>query len=180
MYNINKLKKNLPYDIEELNLKLLDYGDIGWYTDVVKQPFFNEFIDNKFINISEDSIRFKLTNLAMAYKLNMKIAGEARLILRIGDEKIGGCTIFEKPDNLIEVGYWILPTYQNKGYAKKLISHIKDLIFKLNKIDKIDLIIREDNLKSIIIAEKSGYTKVSEFKGKYKNNIIYELRCNNE
>lgn len=175
MYKINELKKLLPFNIDNIKLELLTYSDIDWYIEIVKQDFFNKYIDNRFTDTSKEYLRFKLFNLAMSYKTGVKVQGEARLIIKdaVTNERIGGCTLFEVEDNTIEIGYWIIPAFQNKGIAKKLIYNIKDLVFRLSKIDTIKLTIREDNIVSIIIAEKCGYKKMGDFLGKYKKNLVY-------
>lgn len=178
MYNIGSLKRQLPFIIDNIEIRLLEYKDIDWYITTSKQDFFNEFIDNKFTDTPYEVLKFRLTNLVMSYRTGVKVQGEARLILidtNSGD-KIGGCTLFEKDKNCIEVGYWIIPAYQGKGNAKKLIYNIDKLLFKLNNINVINLTIREDNDKSLIIAEKCGFKAVDKINGKYKTNIVYELR----
>ena len=178
MYNIGKLKKQMPFLIDNLEIRLLDYKDIDWYINTAKQDFFNEFIDNKFTDTPYEVLKFRLTNLVMSYRTGVKVQGEARLVIidsQTGN-KIGGCTLFEKDNHTIEVGYWIVPAYQGKGNAKKLIYNIDKLIFNLKNIDTINLTIREDNNKSLIIADKCGYKNIGSIKGKYKNNIIYELK----
>lgn len=178
MYNIINLKKKLPFKLDRIYLDILTYKDIDWYIDTLKKDFFNEFIDYKFTSVSDAELRFKVTNLAMAYKLNMKVPGEARLIIKDKktDEYLGGCTIYETDNNSVDIGYWILPAYQGKGYAKELMNHISELVLGLKNISNIRLVIREDNIKSLMVAEKCGFTKTGSFKGKYKENIIYEAR----
>lgn len=178
MYNIANLKKILPITYNRLDLELLSYKDLDWYIDALKSSFFNEYIDYKFLDVSDSELRFKLTNLALSYKLSMQIQGECRFILvdKLTNQKIGGCTLFETDKSSIEVGYWVLPAYQNKGYAKELMNNIKETLFKLKNINIIRLVIREDNIKSIMIAEKSGFKRINSFLGKYKENLVYEVR----
>lgn len=178
MHNIVNLKKILPLKLDRTQLDLLTYKDIDWYINTIKTPFFNEYIDYKFLDVTDTELKFKLTNLAMSYSLNMRISGEARLILRdkVSGDKIGGCTLFESDNTSLEIGYWILPAYQNKGYAKELMSNIIEQLFKLKNIKVIRLVIREDNFKSIMLAEKCGFSKSGSFIGKYKENLVYEVR----
>lgn len=176
MYRIVELKRYLPYYIDGLKLRLITKYDIDRYLENFTLDYMNEFIDTKVHKDKIDVLKFFLNKLIFSYKCNSRVQGEARLILENNNnEMVAGITLYEKGDNSIELGYWVLPTYQNKGIAKKLVSETISIIKKLSNIKFIILEIREDNTYSHKVAKDNNF-KLSEIRdGLYKKNYIYIL-----
>lgn len=178
MYNIIKLKEQLPYKYKSYTLNLIDYCDIDMYLENFTKDYMNEFIDLKVNkNSNLDSLKLKLKKLVFSYNSNSKVNGEARLILKdnISNEMVAGVTIYENGDNKVSLGYWVLPTYQNKGIAKELIGQTINIVKKLDNISSIELEIREDNKASHKVADSNNFILYNAIKGLYKINYIYKL-----
>lgn len=179
MYCIKELKKQLPSVIDDkYKLRLLDYGDIDWYIDFFLTDYFKKYQDDR---ISEDdrvSIKVGLTNTVAAYRVGLKQSGAMRLVLEDLDTEncVGGCTIYERENNSLELGYWILPAYSGKGLAKKLVKQATGIVKELDNFSEVYVEIRCDNIASICVAEECGYKLLREIDGKYTKNLIYNIR----
>lgn len=68
----------------------------------------------------------------------------------------------------IEVGYWLLPEFWNKGYATEGTKACIEWAFNHLSIDKIVGVTHPDNLASQHVLEKSGlkFIQMSEYRGK--------------
>lgn len=180
MVNIVNLKNILPITYGDKVLRLMSLYDIQWYTDNCRKEYYEHYMDFKF---SSDITRDKLENifnkLAVEYICNTQSNNEARLVLCIDSEIIGGVTIYEKCNDILELGYFVIPEYSSKGIGYAMLNELITKIKTSNiPYSKIIFTIREDNIASIKLAEKLGFSKTRIYKGKYKNNIEYVLERN--
>ncbi|SOC23383.1 ribosomal-protein-alanine N-acetyltransferase [Ureibacillus xyleni] len=79
------------------------------------------------------------------------------LVINKEDNTIIGDIGFKgKPDseNTIEVGYGMIPSAQNKGYATEAVSEIIKWAFSFENVEKIVAECFNDNLASIRVLEK--------------------------
>lgn len=80
------------------------------------------------------------------------------LVISKEDNTILGDIGFKgKPDseNIVEVGYGIVPSAQNKGYATEAVSEIIKWAFTFKNVEKIVAECRIDNVGSIRVLEKN-------------------------
>lgn len=178
MRRIKEVKELTPFVGEKITLRILSMQDIDWYANSIYTDSYNKYMDNKLTKLDFNKIKFLLSNLVVGYTMNCKAAGECRLVI-IDNEtlnKIGGITIFESGKNEVSIGYWILPAYQGKGYAQHSVNIIKELVFKLSNINMIKLEIQNENIASRMVAIKTGFKHISTYKGKYTENLVFELR----
>ena len=54
------------------------------------------------------------------------------------------------------IGYWVRESCQNRGYATEAVSLIKQYGFDVLKLNRLEILVLEDNLPSRAVAEKSG------------------------
>nr|WP_263323296.1 GNAT family N-acetyltransferase [Neobacillus sp. Marseille-Q6967] len=75
-----------------------------------------------------------------------------------------------KPDEgkTVEVGYGIIPSAQNKGFATEAVKGLIDWAFSTGEVEKVMAECLEDNVPSIKVLKKLGMHKKSA-----KNGIIY-------
>ncbi len=59
-------------------------------------------------------------------------------------------------DKIIELGYFILQSEQNKGYASEVAKACKEYAFSALNAEEVYSIIREDNIPSQKVAQKNG------------------------
>lgn len=178
MRRIREVKKLVPLVGDRVKLRLMSTNDIDWYANAIYSDDYNKYMDNKINNMSFMKVKFLLNNLAMSYGAGCKVDGECRLIIEdsITNEKIGGVSLFETDRDEISLGYWILPTYKNKGYAQCSINLVKDLVFRLSNVNVIKIEIQSANISSIMVALKTGFNMTGRSHGKFMENIEFELR----
>lgn len=82
------------------------------------------------------------------------------------EEIIGQVTAQENGDDLTirDVGWYIDPNYQGKGYATEASKAMVDYMFKEVEIEKISSSAVKENIGSCKIFEKLGFKKISEKK----------------
>lgn len=80
------------------------------------------------------------------------------------EEVIGQVTAQENGEDISvrDVGWFIEPKYQSKGYATEAAKAIIDYMFKEVEIDKIDSSAVKENIGSCRIFEKLGFVKTGE------------------
>lgn len=178
MKRIREVKKLVPFVNDRIRLRLLSMEDIDWYANAIYSDNYNRFMDNKVNKLDFAKVKMLLSNLALSYSIGCKVSGECRLIIEDvnTNEKIGGISLFEIEKDSIALGYWILPAYQNKGYAQCSINLIKDLVFSLSKIESIILEIQSANISSMMVAYKTGFNHIDTSQGKVMENMKFELR----
>ncbi|MGN4424269.1 GNAT family N-acetyltransferase [Bacillus cereus group sp. MYBK30-1] len=67
----------------------------------------------------------------------------------------------------IEIGYWLLPKYWRKGYAKEAAAAFRDYGFQALQMNKLISLINPNHPASIFVARKTGlsYEKTTAFHG---------------
>jgi ribosomal-protein-alanine N-acetyltransferase len=84
----------------------------------------------------------------------------------------------EAETNRAEIGYEMLPSYQGKGYMQEAIIPVIEYGFKGMGLDSISAIIHKDNQKSIVLAERNGFTLDESIKVEDGPDLgCYILRC---
>ena len=94
-----------------------------------------------------------------------------RLIVHEADRTLIGDTGFIAPPDkagAVELGYSIIPSYQDKGYATEAARAIVDWAFTQPGITKVTAECLSDNLASIRVLEKLGMRRVKEEDGMLK------------
>ncbi len=76
-------------------------------------------------------------------------------------ELIGGCGFWDGEMGETEIGYWIFPAFQRRGYAKEAVQAVLAYARYLGKIP-IYAQIREENLPSRKLAEKVQFILLPE------------------
>lgn len=77
----------------------------------------------------------------------------------------------------LELGYSLCSKYWNKGLATEALSEVLDYIFSECDIDVIEAIIPDENIGSIVVAQKCGLLLEARLKNRYKdkNNIVQDM-----
>lgn len=76
----------------------------------------------------------------------------------------------------IEIGYWLLPAYWRKGYAKEAAVAFRDYGFQALRLKKLISLINPDHPASIFVARKTGlsYEQTASFHG--KDVLVYAIK----
>lgn len=92
-----------------------------------------------------------------------------------------GLNNYRSHHRCIEIGYWLLPAFQGKGYAAECVKIICEYAFAQLDVHRIEAIIEGGNDASIKLLDKLGFTcegthKETEIKnGKYIDLTYYAL-----
>ncbi|WP_319003535.1 GNAT family N-acetyltransferase [Bacillus shivajii] len=87
---------------------------------------------------------------------------------------IGDIGFKGKPNssNTIEVGYGIIPSVQNKGYATEAVKEIINWAFSFSNVKKVVAECEYDNIASIKVLEKLHMTRTESV----NNMLKWELK----
>ena len=86
-------------------------------------------------------------------------AHEFGIFNRRGDY-IGGCGLnqFSTVNKLCNLGYWVRQSCQRTGAATSAVHALRDLGFLNLKLERIEIVVAEDNIASLGVARKTGAT----------------------
>jgi ribosomal-protein-alanine N-acetyltransferase len=89
-----------------------------------------------------------------------------------------GLNNYRKQHRCIEIGYWLLPSAQGKGYASELVKEICSYAFTQLDVHRIEAIVEGGNDSSIKLLEKLGFScegthKECEIKNGHYINLTY-------
>jgi ribosomal-protein-serine acetyltransferase len=102
----------------------------------------------------------------------------------IEEEKIIGLVELFNIDKLLNaayIGYWIGEKYQGKGYVTKAVKDLLKIGFTELNLNKIEIKVVEENIKSRNIPEKLGFINTGVIRdsgllhGKYVSHVLYSL-----
>ena len=109
-------------------------------------------------------VQWILRELSISFLLNSK--NEIHFVIMASSNIIGHISLSKRKDQWLETQIVIgEKDYWNQGYSSRAI---KNLISKIDRLTKIYLEVRPDNLRAIKAYEKSGFKKVKLIK--YPNN----------
>lgn len=99
------------------------------------------------------------------------------------DKLIGiiGYPNFKPESHRAEVGYVLNHEYQRKGIMYEALRAVLDYGFNVMQLHSIEAIIRTDNMASIQLIEKAGFTREALFRdyvyhnGRYWDEYVYSL-----
>ncbi|WP_102401783.1 GNAT family N-acetyltransferase [Haloimpatiens massiliensis] len=87
----------------------------------------------------------------------------------------------DKSRGAVSIGYWLGQEYQGKGIMTKALKVFLDYGFKEMELNKIEITIAEENLKSRALPKKYGFTEEGIIRDaewlndRYVNHILYGL-----
>ncbi len=62
-------------------------------------------------------------------------------------------------DGVVEIGYGINPSYQNRGYATEMVTALTQWALAQTAVDRVTAECRRDNVGSIRVLEKAGFER---------------------
>lgn len=65
-----------------------------------------------------------------------------------------------------EIGYDLLPAFQGKGFMQEAIKEVLRHGFEKLKLEKVVAEPRRDNIRSVMLLERSGFTRCRRYEGK--------------
>jgi len=96
----------------------------------------------------------------------------------ISEDQFAGMIALHRIDKMnkrAEIGYWISHDHQRKKLISKVINPFLSYVFSNYPINRIDLIVAVENIKSISVAERAGFIKEGMLKEYFIiNEICYD------
>lgn len=179
MLSIEQFREYLPIKFRDnLQIDLVTMELLDEYIEILRTPYYENYLDFKFSDIDKYELTTLMKQQISNNLQNKKTLNEWRLLITNvkTNEIIGGCTIFLVPySKNVEMAYFILPKYTKNGLCKHMLKILIDILYKNKDVDNIELIIREDNISSIKVAESLNFKLINTEIGKYKLNYIYSL-----
>jgi len=157
------MTKYKTFETERLIIKPTSERDAEFIYELLNTPKWIQYIGERNI---------KTIDIANEYILNKMIPQLERLgysnytMIRKSDNvKIGTCGLYDR-DGLegIDIGFALLPEYENKGYAFESTDKLKDAAFDEFKLSEINAITTKDNISSKKLLEKLGLKQIGTTK----------------
>ncbi|MBN2676213.1 MAG: GNAT family N-acetyltransferase [Alphaproteobacteria bacterium] len=126
----------------------------------------------------EDSFLFLLEN-----KKKREAGTKLDFAIFFKKEYLGNVGIFRlsEKDRSGEIGYWLKKSATGKGFMQEAVKLIENEFFSGDALNRIQLVIDEDNIGSSKVAQKCGYEldgiirekSFSETRNQFENMMIY-------
>jgi len=170
--------KNL--ETERLLLRRLSKDDVNEIMELRGNPETMKFIPRPLITNEEEALaHFQVIDDAIEKNQGINWAitlkGNSKLIGIIGHYRI-------QPENhRSEIGYMILPNYNNQGIVTEAIKVVLEYGFDDLQMHSIEAIIDPDNIASERVLQKNGFVKEAHilenelYDSKFWDTVIYSL-----
>lgn len=79
--------------------------------------------------------------------------------------------------NRCEIGYNLLPEYWGKGYATEVTSFFVKNAFEVQKFERIEALVIQENIASCRVLEKNGFILEGVLRNFNKNGNMYRNVC---
>lgn len=149
--------KNFPeLTTERLILRELAPADSAEIHKLRSNPDVNKYLDRTPSNNIKEAEAF-IDKIAETVKNNQGIYW---VITMKGDNKLIGTICFwnfDMENNIVEMGYELLPEFQGKGIMTEAIKRVIDFGFQDMGAKAIAAVPSVDNIRSIVLLEKSNF-----------------------
>ena len=168
-------------ETKKLVLRRFNYDDLQDIYKMRSNPKMIEFTDSKLDESLEETKSY-------IEKMNKGIDENKWIICAIEHKKskkvVGSISIWNINLELRsgELGYGIVPEYQNKGLMKEALLSIVDYAFNTMKLKTIEAYTEENNISSIKLLESCKFTEIKRvqeegyYSSRIYNMIVYEMK----
>ncbi|MFX0024981.1 MAG: GNAT family N-acetyltransferase [Candidatus Hermodarchaeota archaeon] len=135
-----------------INLRVIEKEDIPFYSDLINNPYFGRYI--RLIQISNDQLQKRFSEFGDGLQIF--------IIEKKDSTKIGAILNFivkAYPYELLEIGFFLIPSERKKGYTSEAVNLLVDYLFLSKEIVRIQAITDERNFAAQRVLEKTGFTK---------------------
>jgi ribosomal-protein-serine acetyltransferase len=167
--------------------KRIDCGDFELVkpevTFAVAQEFFDVVVKNKdFLSQwLEWPAYYKQPEDAFRYLEMIKGEGEPSYLIFTDGKIVGGHGFVDFNDRykIAELGYWLAPQYNGHGLVTRGIYYLEDFAFGKMGMNRLQIKVDTENLKSQAVAVRAGYKKEGVLRhgyvlyGKPRDVIVY-------
>ena len=155
--------------------KRIDCGDFELVkpeaTFEVAQEFFNLVMDNKkFLSeFLEWTDYYSKPEDAFKYLTSISGINEPSYLIMVDGKIAGGHGFvdFNERFKTAEIGYWLSPDFGGRGYVTRGIKFIEDFAFGKCGMNRVQIRVDVNNLKSQAVAVRAGYKKEGVLRQSY-------------
>ncbi len=163
-------------ETKNLLLRKMTYEDTHDIFQMRKDPRMIEFTDSKLDESPEETKSYiekmnkgvdegKWIIWAIEHKQSKKVIGSISIWNFNIEQKCG------------ELGYGIIPDYENRGFMKEALLSIVDYAFHVMHFSGLEAYTEEKNIRSIKLLESCGFTEVNRVddEGYYSDRIYHMI-----
>jgi len=167
-------------ETERLRLREFNSTDGEMIFELLNSPGWLKYIGTRSIETTDDAINYIETKLRKGYKESG--FGFYLVELKSTGEKIGMSGLVKRDglDN-VDVGFALLPQYENKGYAYESTAAVMKFAKEQLKLSKLAAITVPYNTPSIKLLEKLGmkFDKKINIPGDPEDLLLFEIELEN-
>ena len=157
-------------ETKRLRIELLDKSDAGFMLELVNTPNWKKYIGDLRIKTRLGAKKYILDGPVKSYHSNG--FGLYKLCLKENGVAIGVSGILLRKElSLPDLGYALLPEYEDLGYAHEAAQEVINLARSKFHIHKLLAVTRDDNVRSIKLLEKLGFVYQRNSSKNMANNI---------
>jgi ribosomal-protein-alanine N-acetyltransferase len=148
-------KENNSFETERLIIRPMSLDDADLILELYNMPKFIEFIGDRNIKSLSDAENYiKAKFLPQFEKSGF---GNYLIVLKEGNQKIGGVGIFEREGlDIVDIGFSVLERFEGKGLMFEAAQKVKSIGMDDFGLTKISAITVKDNFSSQKLIEKLG------------------------
>ncbi|RHB51956.1 GNAT family N-acetyltransferase [Exiguobacterium sp. AM39-5BH] len=174
----------LHYDInDQLQLRMftIDDAEALFQLTMASKPYLREWLGwLDYIETVEDSRK----NIEGRIKGLMETGGYPKSFAIVYQGELAGTIGFNDIDRGIKcgtIGYWLRQDFQGKGIMSQALETIIDYGFRDLKLDKIEIRVATENVKSRAIPERFGFLEEGVLRqaewlyDRYVDHVVYGL-----
>jgi ribosomal-protein-alanine N-acetyltransferase len=166
---------------DRLLLRRVTTGDAAGILALRSSPEVMKYIPRTLLSSQQQAEEFIAARMNTMIEENRGI--DWAITLNSNPQLIGTGGLYHiKPEHhRAEIGYMLLPQYQNKGIVTETIKLILDYAFYTLQMHSIEAVIDPANIPSERVLQKNGFVKEAHFleneyyNGTYYDSVIYSL-----
>lgn len=152
--NLSKNANN-SYETERLIIRPMSLDDVDLIFELYNMPKFIKFIGNRNINSLSDAENYIKTKFLPQFEKSG--FGNYLIVLKDGNQKIGGVGIFEREGlDIVDIGFSVLERFKGKGLMFEAAQKVKSIGMDDFGLSKISAITTKNNFSSQKLIEKLG------------------------
>jgi len=143
------------YETERLIIRPMSLEDADLILELYNMPNFIKFIGDRNIRNLEDAENYIQSKFLPQFeKLGF---GNYLIVLKEGNQKIGGVGIFEREGlDIVDIGFSVLEKFEGKGYMFEAAQKVKSIGMNDFGLKKVSTITTKDNISSQKLIERLG------------------------
>jgi ribosomal-protein-serine acetyltransferase len=147
--------------------KRIDCGDFEMVKPEVSFARAKEFYDIVVKNKDflsqwlEWTARYSKPEVAFDYLRMIEPTNEPSYLIVVDDKIVGGHGFvdFNERNKTAEIGYWLAPEFNGRGYVTRGIHFLEDFAFGKCGMNRLQIKVDTENIKSQAVAVRAGYKK---------------------